>query len=72
VVVKTQLGARVSQLHKAMLGELCDRYGMNEGDMLSILIDRAWHEMRQAAGLPAIPAFDSSGRLVRPRPNDGD
>lgn len=70
MVVKAQIGARISALHHQMLAELCDIYGMNQGDMVSLLIDRAWHEMRQAAGLSAVPVFDTHGNLVRPSPDD--
>jgi hypothetical protein len=51
VVVKAQLGARISAVHHAMIDELCEAWGMNEGDLLQELIARAWREHRRACGL---------------------
>lgn len=51
MVEKLKLNVRVSRLHRDWLGELCDAWGMNEGDAVQILIDRAYHEYKRAQGL---------------------
>lgn len=51
VPAKQQLNVRISDLHRGWLDQMCTAWNINEGELIQILIDRAWREYAQAQGL---------------------
>lgn len=51
MVERLKLNVRVSQLHRDWLAVLCDVWGMNEGGLVALLIDRAYHEYARQQGI---------------------
>lgn len=71
MVTKRQLGCRISALHFAMLDELCDTWGMNQGELVQNLIGNAWRKHRRALGLNEDYDAALLRRLIEPDDKGG-
>lgn len=66
MVRKLQLGVRISSLHRQWLDNLSVAWGLNEGELIQVLIDRAWREYAASQGISVFDQVDAE-KETRPQ-----